>query len=111
MSFGPGRAAVDRRARMSWWKGSTRTGQSALNRTSGRQQCAGATLWAYSHRRSPAPVAEVVWLNADLAAISGPRRTRDTDDGIKRKSPKAADGLVLATRETCSLLVRQRLAL
>eukprot|EP00965_Chrysotila_dentata_P047641 1579867-Pleurochrysis_carterae.AAC.1 len=63
-SLGPGRAAAGSRLQMSWWKGSTRTEKSALNRTfpprlppypreckkqersqreSDRQQCAEAT--------------------------------------------------------------------
>eukprot|EP00965_Chrysotila_dentata_P145509 4806289-Pleurochrysis_carterae.AAC.1 len=110
---------------MSWWKGSTRTGKSALNRTfpSLRPYPIGSNVRRQHLKLLPAvevaaPVAlgraedKVVKLVAELYAISWSSRTRDTNDGIERKvRARAADGLILATQETCLLLELQRIGL
>eukprot|EP00965_Chrysotila_dentata_P061486 2036194-Pleurochrysis_carterae.AAC.1 len=95
---------------MSWWKGSTRTGKSALNRSFPPlrpypRECKKqeSNVRRQHFKLLPAaevaaPVAlgrakdEVVELVAEFDAIPWPNRTRDTNVGIERKEQKLLTG-------------------
>eukprot|EP00965_Chrysotila_dentata_P096899 3202291-Pleurochrysis_carterae.AAC.1 len=93
---------------MSWWKGSTRTGKSALNRTflplrPYPREAIGSNLRRQHFKLLPAvevaaPITlgrakdEVVELVAELDAIPWLSRTRDTNNGIEREALKLLMG-------------------